>query len=229
MLPMPPMRPAPLRVAFAAASAVTAVTGALERRAPLAAAKGSLVPLLAAEVAARRPAPRDRGLLLTALGGAWVGDVALLPPAGGDAAHAVDPTAVRRQLRRGAAAFAVQQAAYLALLARRGHRPRARVAAPVAAWLGVLAVLDAREQHGGRPDPVVTGYGVLLGAMAATAMSSGEARLVRGGAAFLASDSAILLRERFLHGPRARAVAEAFVLASYTDAQRYLVDALTDR
>lgn len=199
-----------LRRGYLVAAAVTSASGAFGWRRTHAVSKAVLVPLLM---------PGAAVPLRVALAGAWAGDLALLPPAVPE-----DDVAARRRLRRGAAAFAVQQAGYLALLRGSGVRPRAQVAVPVGAWLGALAVLDARRQ-GGRPDVVVTGYGVLLGAVTITAMSGPEP-LREGGAWFLASDSTILLRELLLRRPATRALAEGFVLASYALAQRRLVDGL---
>lgn len=202
---------------YAATALATATAGALERRRALVPSKGALMPVLASTVRGGR----GSGALRVALAAAWAGDVALLPPR-----RPEDDAAARRRLRRGASAFAVQQSAYLTLMARRGHRPPPAVVAAVGAWLGALAVLDARAREG-RPDPVVTGYGLLLGTMAATALGSDDAELRIGGGMFLASDSAILLRERLLTGHRARALAEAFVLLTYADAQWHLVQGLT--
>ncbi|MBZ5735832.1 lysoplasmalogenase [Nocardioides sp. TRM66260-LWL] len=204
------------KAVYGVVAVATAVAGAREHRPSLVPTKGALMPLLASAVTTGR----DRGLLRTALAAAWAGDLALLPPRAPE-----DDAAARRRLRRGAAAFAVQQAAYLTLLARRGHRPRPAVAAAVGAWLGTLAVLDVRA-GGGRPDPVVTGYGLLLGTMAATALGSNDGELRTGGGMFLASDSAILLRELLLSDHRTRALAEAFVLLTYADAQWHLVQGL---
>ena len=75
---------------------------------------------------------------------------------------------------------------------------------------------------------MISGYGALLGTMAATAMAAPDRDLARGGALFLASDSMIMLRQLFLRQPVSRGAAEAFVLANYALAQRHLVDGLGD-
>ncbi|WP_232676561.1 lysoplasmalogenase family protein [Nocardioides sp. R-C-SC26] len=209
------MRSPSVRATYAATAVATALAGALERRRPLMVSKSLLMPVLQA-----RPSPP---LLRVALAAAWVGDVALLPPASPE-----DDAAARRRLRRGAAAFAVQQGAYLVAMRRAGITPATRVAVPVAVWMGALASLDARARRSA-VDPMIAGYGALLAAMAATAMSSQDPVVARGGASFLASDSTILMRELLLRSHASRALAEGLVLSSYAFAQWSLVDGLTRR
>ena len=89
--------------------------------------------------------------------------------------------------------------------------------------LGALAVLESRA-GGGTPDPVLTAYGLSLGTTAALAASTGDRWTAVGGALFLASDAAIVVRP---HLPRrAQPAAEAFVLLGYAAAQALLVDRL---
>ena len=216
----------PERAAYVALAAATTVTGVLERHRAQAWVKTPLVPMLQVGLVRRARASRPAGLatLLAATTGAAVGDWFML-------GASTDDEHGRSRLRAGASAFGVQQAGYIALLLRSGHRPSRRTAVPVAAVLAALAALESCSGDGGpsAPDPVLTGYGVLLGSMAALAMSApdGSRRGVQvGGAAFLASDATILLREHVLRGPRARAAAEAFVLVTYTVAQALLVDGL---
>ncbi|KNX39255.1 hypothetical protein VV01_06685 [Luteipulveratus halotolerans] len=219
----------PERAAYIALAAATTVTGALERHRAHAVVKTPLVPMLQVGLVRRARASRPAGLatLLTATTGAAVGDWFTLEASGGDERG-------RRRLRAGASAFGVQQAGYIALLLRAGHRPTRRTVVPVVATLAGLALLESRSGDGGvaAPDPVLTGYGVLLGSMAALAMGapdSTRAGTQAGGAAFLASDATIIVREHLLRGPRAQAAAEAFVLASYTISQALLVDGLEGR
>lgn len=215
----------PERVAYVVAAAVTSAAGALGQRRLHSATKMALVSLLQAGLArdARQTCPKGLTSLLLGTTAAGVGDAILLPRV--DAAG--EP---RRQLRLGAAAFSVQQVIYTGMLTHAGARPTARTVAPVAAVLLGLATLDTATE--GRPDLVVSGYGALLGAMAATALSAGrlgdDARrwLPAGGAAFLASDALILVREQLLTGRTSRAIAQGAVLASYALAQALLVDGL---
>ena len=96
--------------------------------------------------------------------------------------------------------------------------------------MAALAVVDS---DGGLPDPVLGGYGALLGSMSALAMSEGEASPPRrgvaiGGGLFLLSDAAIIVGERYAQTPRAQAISSAVILSTYTAALALLVHGLRD-
>lgn len=212
----------PERVAYLATAAATTVAGALDLHQVHALTKASMVPALQGTVL-RRWSALDSGArvgLIGATAAALVGDVLLVAPADGESEGES-----RRRLRRGASAFAVQQLGYLWLLRGQGVRPRRRSVIPVGVILAGLAALDTAKQSA--PDPVVTGYGLLLGAMSAHALEASDPRIRWGGAAFLASDAMILVREQLLRDrPGAERAAQAFVLSTYALAQRWLVDGL---
>ena len=215
------------RAAYAVAAVVTSLAGALGRRRTHAVSKAALMPLLQVGLVRdrRQFSPQGLGALLGATGAAWVGDLVLIAPEGGESDEAS-----RRRLRKGAAAFAVQQLIYAGLLVQAGARPRPRSTAVVAGTLLGLAALDTAKES--KPDPVVTAYGVLLGTTGALALgmprSAGDLAIGRipwGGASFVASDAMILLGEQVLTG-RAAQAGHGFVLATYALAQRWLVDGL---
>lgn len=98
------------------------------------------------------------------------------------------------------------------------------------ATLAGLAVLDT---DGGAPDPVLTGYGLLLGSMSALAMGDGERprngrAVALGGALFLVSDAAIIVGQQYAKTPRAQAISSAVILSTYTAALGLLVHGLRD-
>lgn len=214
------------RAVYAVAGVVTSLAGALGRRRTHAVSKAALMPLLQVGlVRDRRLSPQGLGALLGATGAAWVGDLVLIAPEGGESGEAS-----RRRLRKGAAAFAVQQLIYAGMLVQAGARPRPRSTAVIAGTLLGLAALDTAKES--KPDPVVTAYGVLLGTTGALALgmprSGGDVAIGRipwGGASFVASDAMILLGEQVLTG-RAAQAGHGFVLATYALAQRWLVDGL---
>ena len=174
------------------------------------AAKPLVVPLLADAVV---DLPRrDRPLATLGLAGGWLGDMLLLR---------------KDRLRPAAAAFAVNHAAYLTLLHRRGARFRPGPVALRAVPLVAAAILGGRERLG-----LVLTYGGFVGATSALASDpalrgSGAAT---GGNLFLLSDSLILVRTVALPGdaPAARATDTA-VAATYVAAQRLLMGALAWR
>lgn len=210
----------PERAAYLAAAITTTVADAAGQHRLHGVSKAAMVPALQVSVLRRWDvlSAQSRTALLGSTAAALVGDVLLIDPAGGES-----EAESRRRLRRGAAAFGVQQIGYVLLLRRLGARPRWRTALPVAALLAGLAGLDTAKESA--PDPVVTSYGLLLGAMAAHAAESEDRRIRWGGTAFLASDAMILVREQLL-AERAGAdrAAGAFVLATYAFAQRALID-----
>jgi uncharacterized membrane protein YhhN len=214
----------PERAAYAAVSVATTVAGAMGQHRAHALAKVAMVPALQGSVIRRWGdlCGKSRTGLIGATTAALVGDVLLVSPAEGES----DETA-RRRLRRGAAAFGVQQLGYLGMLRYLGARPRWRTAVPVAVLLAGLAALDTAKES--RPDPVVTAYGVLLGAMSAHAMEASDPRIRLGGTAFLASDATILVREQLLRDrPQAQLAAGAFVMTTYALAQRWLIDGFVE-
>lgn len=218
------MRPLPERVAFVATSAATILAGGMQQHRVHAVAKAAMVPALQGSVVRHWTglSGGSRAVLLGSTAAALVGDVLLVPPAEGESDRDS-----RRRLRRGAAAFGVQQLGYIGTLHHLGARPRWRTAVPAVALLAGLAALDTAKESA--PDPVVTSYGVLLGTMAVHAMEADDGRIRLGGAAFLASDAMILVREQLLgEQPTAKLAAGAFVLATYALAQRWLVDGFID-
>ncbi|MFC7485822.1 lysoplasmalogenase family protein [Knoellia sp. CPCC 206453] len=138
----------------------------------------------------------------------------------------------RRQLMRaGASAFAVQQAGLLRLLLTDGVRPRAKSAAAAGSVMAGLATLELSAT--GEPDPVLTGYGLLLGSMSALSLSDGGSPRRRrsvalGGGLFLVSDAAIIVGEHLAKTPRHRAMVSGIVLSTYTAALALLVHGLRD-
>ena len=187
--------------------------------------KLALAPTLAAGVLATRDerCPKRTGALLAALAGSTVGDWFMYRSSHGPA-HAE-----RREMQRGASAFAVQQLGLIGLLVHDGARPR-RLPSGVAA--GTLAALALVDDEGGLPDPVLTGYGLLLGAMSALAMGEGGRpggrRLALGGGLFLLSDAAIIVGGRFARSRGAQATSSGVVLSTYTAALALLVHELRD-
>ncbi len=134
-------------------------------------------------------------------------------------------------MRVGAGAFAVQQTGLLRLLLTDGARPHARSAAAAGSVMAGLAALELRAT--GEPDPVLTGYGLLLGSMSTLAMSDGGSPRRRrsvalGGGLFLVSDAAIIVGEHVAKTPRHRAVVSGIVLSTYTAALALLVHGLRD-
>ncbi len=188
--------------------------------------KLALAPTLAAGVAATRSTrPRGRTTtLLAALTGSLVGDWFMYR-----SSHPEDERS-RQQMRLGASAFAVQQIGLIRLLLADGARPRLLPSAGAAGVMGLLAVLDS---DGGLPDPVLGGYGVLLGSMSALAMGEGGGPRARrgvawGGALFLLSDAAIIVSQQYATTPGRKVLADGVVLSTYTAALALLVHGLRE-
>ena len=142
-----------------------------------------------------------------------------------------DPTVRRRLMRRGASAFAVQQTGFIGLMLADGVRPRTPQSLGVGAVMAGLGALDTAST--GEPDPVIVGYGTLLGSMAALALGDGgEPRhrppVALGGGYFLVSDAAIIIGEHLARTPAQRAIASGIVLSTYTAALALLVHGLRD-
>lgn len=165
--------------------------------------------------------------LVVALAGSVVGDWFM----NRSGRAAPDSDERRLQMRRGAGAFAVQQAGLLRILLADGVRPHAK---PVGVAAGVMAVLGALELGAtGEPDPVLTGYGLLLGAMSALSLGDGgdprrRRAVALGGGLFLLSDAAIIVGEHLAKTPRHEAVASGIVMSTYAAALALLVHGLRD-
>lgn len=216
-------------VAYAPLAVATTAAAVLGRERTHLVTKVLLAPTLAAGVVtSRRHRPGDRNAtLLVALAGSTAGDW-LMNAASGEAV----PARRRVLMRRGAAAFAVQQVGLVRLLLRDGVRLRPLPTALVGGVLATLAVVDTVSE-GGQPDAALTGYGVLLGAMAALALGDRSGPLRRrsvalGGALFLLSDATIILGDHVAGSPGRRAVASGVVLSTYAVALALLVHGLRD-
>ncbi|NLU83229.1 lysoplasmalogenase [Rhodococcus sp. HNM0569] len=220
------------RAVFAAAAATTVVGGVTGRETLQRVAKPLIAPSLGVMVWRRRRGtePVDTALLATGLAAATVGDVFMIDP--DDDARIV----------RGAAAFAVMQACYSALLVRHGAKPTTAAVVPRAAGWAVAATgLWARSRPVAAP---LSAYGLTLGTTGALsgdpALTPGtnvvagvpvpgddpRSRLGAGGLLFTLSDGLIVVRRLVLNGRRRRAVAEGAVLATYSAAQLLLVEGM---
>src|SRR5699024_6703692 len=138
----------PERAGYVGASLVNVVSSALGAEKPRKASKTLLMPLLAASVVRRRheTKPAVTAGLLVGLAGGWIGDLVLMPRV--------------NDLNKGAAAFAVNQVAYLKMLHDAGARPnRFRALARYPLWAASVAGAALS-----RPDllPAAAGYGALL-------------------------------------------------------------------
>ena len=209
---------------------VTTAAAVLGRERAHLASKMLLAPSLAAGVVATRH-QRTRGrstTMVVALAGSTVGDWYM----NASGRELADEARHRGLLRRGAGAFAVQQAGLIRLLLVDGVRPRALPATVVGATMAVLAVVDSLANDG-QPDPVLSGYGALLGSMAALAAGDGEPPRRRrsvalGGALFLLSDATIIVGTRVATSARHRAAVSGIVMATYAAALALLVHGLRD-
>lgn len=213
-------------LAYVPLAVATTAADVIGRHRTHAATKVALAPALAAGVLATRSqrCPKRTATLVTALVGSTVGDWWMYRSSRAE----VDES--RRLMRRGASAFGVQQAGLIGLLLHDGARPRPVPSAIAATTLAGLAVLDT---DGGAPDPVLTGYGLLLGSMSALAMGDGERprngrAVALGGALFLVSDAAIIVGQQYAKTPRTQAISSAVILSTYTSALGLLVHGLRD-
>lgn len=228
-----------LRNAYLAAGATSVLAAAVGRRGDRLTrlVKPTLMPLLAASVAADGAA-RRHPLVLVGLAGGWLGDVILM----GKAGRSDHPAVRAKNLNKGSAAFAVNQVAYITELWQKGHRPRKST---VALRLPVL-LSGAGTAAVGAPSalPAAVGYGSALAAT--SVLASDPEQLPKGadpldadltgvglgGNLFVLSDGLILARQAFLQGEQrlVRAldgVVDGLVMATYVAAQLLIVEALT--
>ena len=214
----------PERAGYVGASLVNVVSSALGAEKPRKASKTLLMPLLAASVVRRRheTKPAVTAGLLVGLAGGWIGDLVLMPRV--------------NDLNKGAAAFAVNQVAYIKMLHDAGARPnrfRARARYPLWAASVAGAALS-------RPDllPAAAGYGALL---TTTSMLGDDSVLVagleegdprfgvgHGGNLFLVSDALLMLRALVGEDSVVGKVLDAGVMDTYTAAQLLLVDGILE-
>lgn len=214
-------------LAYVPAAVTTTVAAMAGRDRTHLVSKLTLAPTLAAGVAATRStrSPGRTTTLLAALAGSLVGDWFMYRSSHSEGAES------RQQMQLGASAFAVQQVGLIRLLLRDGARPRPLPSVGAAGVMGILAILDS--DGGGLPDPVLGGYGVLLGSMSALAMGEGGPPRARrgvalGGALFLLSDAAIIVGQQYATTPGRRALADGVILSTYTAALALLVHGLRD-
>lgn len=171
----------------------------------------------------------DNALLFSATSASLVGDWFMLQEE-----FAPNKREADRQIKRGAACFAVNHALLTALALKHGARPTVGEALPRA--VGVVegaAVLALTNK------PLLAPLGAYSTALATMSTVVGDPSIVEsvptgdprrglwlGGQSFIASDGTILHRRTFFKQKPAGAVAEAFVLASYALAQMLLIDGL---
>lgn len=232
----------PERAGYVAASAVNVVSSALGAEKIRKASKTLLMPLLAVSVVRRRKEtkPAVTAGLLVGLAAGWVGDLVLMPR--------------KNDLNKGAAAFAVNQVAYIKMLHDAGARPnRFRSLARYPLWAGSVAGAAFT-----RPDllPAAAGYGLLLtttsmlgddsallagldsgvatasGADTApgTDLASVDPRfgIGHGGNLFLLSDALLMLRALIGEDSVLGKLLDAGVMDTYTAAQLLLVDGILE-
>ncbi|WP_246394816.1 lysoplasmalogenase [Corynebacterium anserum] len=219
-----------IRAGYLAAAAVSVLAAAIPSDATTRLIKPTLMPLLVASSdlfatqRSRRIAvkhPLDTALLVGGLACGCLGDIILM----GKDSRSEDKRVRASNLNRGAAAFAVNQSAYHALLTRQGARAQKkdillRIPA-VLAGIGLASVANTKAL------PAAAGYGTALGYTSVLAEDhSPEAAL--GGNLFVASDALILGRLTMLKNKsRLDALVDGVVMATYTAAQLLLVDAIT--
>ncbi|MEX3528287.1 lysoplasmalogenase [Corynebacterium xerosis] len=228
----------PERAAYVGAATVNVVSSALGAEKVRKASKTLLMPLLAASVVRRRheTRPAVTAGLLIGLAGGWLGDLVLMPR--------------KNDLNKGAAAFAVNQIAYIKMLHDAGARPnRFRSLARYPLWAASTAGAAFT-----RPDllPAAAGYGLLLtttsmlgddpvlesaGAAgparpvgAAGELAEGDPRygIGHGGNLFLVSDALLMLRALVGEEGVVGKLLDAGVMDTYTAAQLLLVDGILE-
>lgn len=172
----------------------------------------------------------DNALLFSATSASLVGDWFMLQEE-----FAPNKRKADRQIKRGAACFAVNHALMTALAVKHGARPtKSNV------LMRIGSVAEAKVLLGLTNRPLflpLASYSGMLATMSTIVADpaiipedapSGDPRrgLELGGLSFIASDGTILHRRTFFKDKPAGAVAEAFVLASYALAQMLLIDGL---
>ncbi|MGO1949615.1 MAG: lysoplasmalogenase family protein [Mycobacteriaceae bacterium] len=226
-----------LRTAYLAAGAVSVVAAAAGRRGDRLTrlVKPTLMPLLAAATVTSSPKARRNPVLLAGLAGGWLGDIILM----GKDGRSDDASVRARNVNKGSAAFSVNQAAYIAELWRRGHRPKrstVTLRVPVLASGALTAATGAPAAL-----PAAIGYGSALATTSVLASDPGKVGkrgnaelqgVGLGGNLFVLSDGLILARHAFLAGdkPLVRAldgVVDGLVMATYVAAQLLIVEGLT--
>ena len=214
----------PERAGYVGVSLVNVVSSALGAEKPRKASKTLLMPLLAASVVRRRHEikPAVTAGLLVGLAGGWIGDLVLMPRV--------------NDLNKGAAAFAVNQVAYIKMLHDAGARPnRFRALTRYPLWAASVAGAALS-----RPDllPAAAGYGALL---TTTSMLGDDSVLVagleegdprfgvgHGGNLFLVSDALLMLRALVGEDSVVGKLLDAGVMDTYTAAQLLLVDGILE-
>lgn len=228
----------PERAAYVGAATVNVVSSALGAEKVRKASKTLLMPLLAASVVRRRheTKPAVTAGLLIGLAGGWLGDLVLMPR--------------KNDLNKGAAAFAVNQIAYIKMLHDAGARPnRFRSLARYPLWAASTAGAAFT-----RPDllPAAAGYGLLLTTTsmlgddpvlesagaggparpvgAAGELAEGDPRygIGHGGNLFLVSDALLMLRALVGEEGVVGKLLDAGVMDTYTAAQLLLVDGILE-
>lgn len=221
-----------LRAGYLAAAAASVVAAALPSDATTRVVKPALMPLLVASsdlFATKRSRKRaaknpvDTALLVGGLAFGCLGDIILM----GKDGRSEDKDVRAANLNKGAAAFAINQFAYHALLSKQGAKPCKE---PIVLRVPVVVsgVLLASWKNP-KALPAAGGYGSALATTSVLAEDhSPEAAL--GGNLFVASDALILGRLTMLKNmSRLDALVDGAVMATYTVAQLLLVDALVAR
>ena len=226
----------PERAGYVGAATVNVVSSALGAEKIRKASKTVLMPLLAASVIRRRheTKPAVTTGLLVGLTAGWIGDLVLMPR--------------NNDLNKGAAAFAVNQVAYIKMLHDAGARPnRFRALTRYPLWAASVAGAAFT-----RPDllPAAAGYGLLL---TGTSMLGDDSTLVdgltspadlapgadlaaadprfgigHGGNLFLISDALLMLRALVGEEGVVGKLLDAGVMDTYTAAQLLLVDGILE-
>lgn len=224
----------PERAGYVGAATVNVVSSAVGAEKTRKVSKTLLMPLLAASVVRRRheTKPAVTTGLLVGLTAGWIGDLVLMPR--------------KNDLNKGAAAFSINQLAYIKLLhdaGARANRFRALTRYPL--WAASVAGAAFT-----RPDllPAAAGYGLLL---TGTSMLGDDSTLVaglsadlepgadlaatgprfgigHGGNLFLVSDALLMLRALVGEDSVVGKLLDAGVMDTYTAAQLLLVDGILE-
>lgn len=219
-----------IRAGYLAAAAASVLAAAIPSDATTRVVKPTLMPLLVAssdlfatkrsrKIAVKNPV--ETALLVGGLAFGCLGDIILM----GEDGRSEDKGVRASNLNKGAAAFAINQFAYHALLTKQGAKPQKKdilLRVPVVlGGIGLASVMNAKAL------PAAAGYGSALATTSVLAEDhSPEAAL--GGNLFVGSDALILGRLTMLKNKsRLDALVDGAVMATYTAAQLLLVDAIT--